>query len=109
MPELERLPRLVGVEDELHQPGAVAEVDEDEPAVVAAAVDPAGDPHLGADPVWQHLAAPGVSVGVGPQRREVVAHGDESVSTRVAGSTSRSSPESMSLSVALASRERISA
>ena len=32
-----------GWNDELHQPGAVAQVDEDQPAVVAAAVDPAGD------------------------------------------------------------------
>ena len=70
VPELERLARLVGVEDELDEPGAVAQVDEDEPAVVAAAVDPAGDPDLGADAVGQHLAAPGVAVVVGPQGRE---------------------------------------
>ena len=38
-----RLGGGLGVEDELHEPGAVAQVDEDQPAVVAAAVDPAGD------------------------------------------------------------------
>ena len=62
VPELESLAGLVGVEDQLHQPGAVPQVDEDEAAVVAAAVDPAGHAHLGVDPVGQHLAAPGVSV-----------------------------------------------
>ena len=41
--ELERLAGVVGVEDELDEPGAVAQVDEDQAAVVAAAVDPAGD------------------------------------------------------------------
>ena len=100
--ELERLARLVGIEDELDEPGAVAEVDEDEAAVVAAAVDPARDADLGVDPVRQDLPAPGVAVAVRPQRWEPVAHGDESVSTSVAGSTSRSSPELMSRSLAFA-------
>ena len=62
MAELERLPRLVRVEHELHQPGAVAEVDEDQAAVVAAAMHPAGDADLGVDAVRQHLAAPRVAV-----------------------------------------------
>ena len=44
------------MEDELDDAGAVAQVDEDQAAVVAAAVDPAGDPRLGVDPV---AAAPG--------------------------------------------------
>ena len=44
------------MEDELDEPGAVAQVDEDQAAVVAAAVHPAGDPRLGVDPVG---AAPG--------------------------------------------------
>ena len=51
MSELERLARLVGVEDELNEPGAVPEIDEDEAAVVAAAVDPARDADLGVDPI----------------------------------------------------------
>ena len=63
--ELEGLAGAVGVEDELDDAGAVAQVDEDQAAVVAAAVDPAGDPRLGVDPVAEHLAAPGVAVGVG--------------------------------------------
>ena len=62
MSELERLARLVGVEDELNEPGAVPEIDEDEAAVVAAAVDPAGDADLGVDPIREDLAAPRVSV-----------------------------------------------
>ena len=40
-----RLGRLLGAEHELEQPGAVAQVDEDQPAVVAPAVHPAGHPH----------------------------------------------------------------
>ena len=43
------------MEDELDDAGAVAQVDEDQAAVVAAAVDPAGDPRLGVDPVAEHL------------------------------------------------------
>ena len=43
------------MEDELDDAGAVAQVDEDQAAVVAAAVDPAGDPRLGVDPVGEHL------------------------------------------------------
>ena len=62
------------MEDELDDAGAVAQVDEDQPAVVAAAVDPAGDPDLGVDPVGQHLAAPGVAVLVRSQRRRGRAH-----------------------------------
>ena len=109
MAELERVAGLVGVEDELHQSRPVAQVDEDEPSVVSAAMHPARDPHLGADPVRQHLAAPGVAVGVRSEGWELVAHGDESVSTSVAGSTCRSSPESMSRRVDIAFSARISA
>ena len=36
----------LGIEDHLGEPLAVAQVDEDAAAVVAAAVDPAGDAHL---------------------------------------------------------------
>ena len=46
-----RLGRRLRVEDDLHQAGAVAQVDEDEAAVVAAAVHPARDAHLVADAV----------------------------------------------------------
>ena len=45
--ERERVACLVGVEDELDEPGPVPQVDEDEPAMVATAVDPARDPDLG--------------------------------------------------------------
>ena len=41
-----RLGRGLGVEDELQQAGAVAQVDEDQAAVVAAAVHPAGHADL---------------------------------------------------------------
>ena len=41
-----RLGRDSRVEDELHEAGAVAQVDEDEVAVVAPASHPAGEPHL---------------------------------------------------------------
>ena len=43
----EGVARGLRVHDELHEPRAVAQVDEDEPAVVAAAVDPARDADLG--------------------------------------------------------------
>ena len=81
------------MEDELDEPGAVAQVDEDQAAVVAAAVDPAGDPHLGVDPVAQHLAAPGVAKAVGAQGRRL-AHGSPPVSSSIsfAVSTGRCSP-----------------
>ena len=42
----ERVAGRLRMDDELHEPGAVAQVDEDQPAVVAAAMDPAGDAHL---------------------------------------------------------------
>ena len=47
--ERERLRRRLGVEDELQDAAAVAQVDEDQAAVVAAAVHPARDAHLVAD------------------------------------------------------------
>ena len=43
-----RLGGRLRVEDELDEAGAVAQVDEDQPAVVAAAVHPAGDTGGGA-------------------------------------------------------------
>ena len=55
--ELGRLGRPLGVDHELRDPGAVAEVDEDEPAVVAAARRPAGEGHAGADVLLAELAA----------------------------------------------------
>ena len=72
--QLECLAGGVGVEDELDDAGAVAQVDEDQAAVVAAAMDPAGDPRLGVDPVAEHLAAPGVAVAVGAAGSERLAH-----------------------------------
>ena len=53
------------MDDELHEPGAVAQVDEDQPAVVAAAMDPAGHPHRVADARGAQVAGPGVAVAVG--------------------------------------------
>ena len=59
---------LVGVEDELDDPGAVAEVDEDEPAVVATAVHPAGDARARSGAAGVQVAGPGVAVRVRPWR-----------------------------------------
>ena len=53
------------MEDELHEARAVAQVDEDQPAVVAAAVDPAGHADLVADAGGVEGAGPGVAEGVG--------------------------------------------
>ena len=47
--EMVRLGREAGIEDELHEAGAVAQVDEDEIAVVAPAGHPAGQPHVAPD------------------------------------------------------------
>ena len=52
------------MKDELDQPGAVPQVDEDQAAVVAAPVHPARDAGLGVDAVVEDPAAPGVAVGV---------------------------------------------
>ena len=46
-------------------PAAVAQVDEDQPAVVAAAVDPAGDADLAAGVGGAQIAGPGVAEPVG--------------------------------------------
>ena len=63
-----RLGGRLGVEDELDDARAVAQVDEDQAAVVAAAVDPAGDADGLADARGVELAGPGVAVGVGARR-----------------------------------------
>ena len=55
--------RVLGVEDELHLAGVVAEVDEDEPAVVAARVGPARDRDAAARVVGPQLAAHDVAPG----------------------------------------------
>ena len=47
----------LGVDDELELAGVVAQVDEDEAAVVAARVDPAGDGDALAD-VWSDASSP---------------------------------------------------
>ena len=81
-----------GWNDELDDPGAVAQVDEDDAAVVAAAVDPAGHAHVLAHARGVELAGPGVAVRVGAwwshKRSPDVVHdgfgGDELVLTAVA-------------------------
>ena len=55
--ELRRLRRALGVDHELRDPGAVAQVDEDEPAVVAAPRGPAGERQPLADVLGPRLAA----------------------------------------------------
>ena len=61
--ELCRLGRMLGVDHELGDPGAVAEVDEDEPAVVTAAGRPAGQRLARADVLLAKLAAHDVPPG----------------------------------------------
>ena len=55
--ELGRLGRVLRVDHELRDPGAVAEVDEHEAAVVAATRDPAGEGLARADVLLAELAA----------------------------------------------------
>ena len=61
--ELRRLGRVLRVDHELRDPGAVAEVDEDEAAVVAAARGPAGERLARADVLLAELAAHDVAPG----------------------------------------------
>src|SRR5687767_1645318 len=60
-----RLGVLLGTEDELEQTLAVAQVDEDQAAVVTTTMDPAGDANLVADVFLAGCAAPGGAVAVG--------------------------------------------
>src|SRR5205085_6824494 len=53
------------VEDELDEAAAVAQVDEDQPAVVAAAVHPAGDADVAAGVTEREVAGPAVAEAVG--------------------------------------------
>jgi hypothetical protein len=80
MTQLECVARLIRVQHELDQPGPIPQVDEDQAAVVAAAVHPSGDAGLGVHPVRQHLTAPAVAVRIRPQSGEFVAHRDGSLS-----------------------------
>ncbi len=59
------LGRAVGVQDELDDPGALSHVDEDQSAVVAPAVHPAGDPDLAARPLGAELSRPHVAILIG--------------------------------------------
>jgi hypothetical protein len=64
--------RAVGVDDELDDAGVVAEVDEDEAAVVAPARGPAGDLQTPADVLDAQLAAADVTPALlGPARRNL--------------------------------------
>ena len=96
----EGVARGLRVHDELHEPRAVAQVDEDQPAVVAAAMDPAGDADLGAAARGGQVAGPGVAEGVGS--RSVLHPAWRPLMTRAtaaaADSTASCSPESMSRS-----------
>src|SRR5207248_1475031 len=88
----------IGVEDELDEPAAVAQVDEDQVAVVAAAVDPAGEADVALRVAAAQVAAPGVAVGV-RARRSFHRPGPRSTSrTTSSRATRRWSPDSMSRS-----------
>ncbi len=52
------------MEDQLHQARAIAQVDEDQPAVIAAAVHPSGDTGSTAGARRGQLGGPGVAVAV---------------------------------------------
>ena len=66
--------RRLGVEHELHEPGAVSQVDEDQPAVIAPPVYPTGDARSRVEPVLEHLAAPRVAVAILTQDWERIGH-----------------------------------
>ena len=52
----------IGIEDELQQPGAITDVDEDQTSVVAAAVHPAGDAQRLPDAFLAQVARPRLAV-----------------------------------------------
>src|SRR4051812_36511675 len=56
--------RMLRMEDQLHEPAAIAQVDEDEAAVVATAVHPARDARLVADLVLADVPTPERAVTV---------------------------------------------
>src|SRR6476661_2051932 len=93
-----RLGGCLRVEDELQQAGAVAQVDEDQTAVVAAPVDPTGDTDLVAGAGAVDGPRPGVPVGVGGRRPHSGPRPRNTSRSTAAGSTSRCSPDSMSFS-----------
>ena len=66
----EQLGAVLRMKDELDDPGAVAQVDEDQAAVVTAVVDPARDARLGAGACGVEVAGPAVAVRVGARRRQ---------------------------------------
>ena len=69
MRELVRLRRSLRVEHELDDARAVPQVDEDQAAVIATAVHPAGDPGLCPRPLGGQLTAPRVAVVVRARAR----------------------------------------
>ena len=93
----EQLGPVLGMKDELQQSRAVAQVDEDQPAVVAAAVHPAGDAQAFADPVW--------SGGSGPRIAQAIGAGGlhRAVSTAERPTMARASSTAWSASVASSS------
>ena len=58
-----RLGRALGIHHELHDAGAVAQVDEDEAAVIAPPADPARERQLAAGVLRARLAAQHVPIG----------------------------------------------
>ena len=75
--------RLVGADDHLHDPGGVAQVEEGDPAVVAPAGHPAGQPDLGPG-----VAGPQAPAGVGAHGAEQgTGHGAPPPATRRTWST----------------------
>ena len=94
-PLRERKRRRLGVERQLDDPGAVAQVDEDDAAMVAPAVHPPGHAHVLIHPRGIQLAGPGVAVQVGAWW----SHKDPLMwCMTVSGATSLSSPPSRSRS-----------
>src|SRR5947209_20304033 len=96
MGKLVRARRSVRVKDELDDARAVAQVDEDQAAVVTAAMHPACHPRVRAGPFGGQLLTPGVAEVVGG---DSMPH-DKRLPRRMVGITSagprsRCSPDSM--------------
>ena len=82
-----RLGGVGRVKDELQQARALAQVDEDQTAVVAAAVHPAGHAGLRAGPGGVELGDPGVAVEVGPRAASHRGHQISRLPRRMVGIT----------------------
>src|SRR5689334_20933023 len=84
---------MLGMEDQLDETAAVAQVDEDQAAVIATAVNPAGDAQLLTDVVLADLAAPDRPVAVRARRLSHAGSSSDSIAATAASNPCTSCSE----------------